>query len=198
MRSAKALGKFVAAVVLPLLTLSFIVLNYYGVWDACRGLHHVRDIATRLETSYAEGVKRVVRPGEPGWDAMLKLIRSYSSAQLPANREPKLLARSVAVASAKLDIGGGYIAEWTAPSTPLVLIYIEWPGQTVTPADYKIIGTIGDIRTWVDKSRADFYFVTRDVLLTITSIFLGALLWVVEHRPQQRLEAKDEAPYQLC
>ena len=193
MRSARAIGKFMLAVGLPLVTLGFVVLNYYGFWDYCRGLHHVREIAARMETSYAEDVKRVIRPGQPGWDTMLSLIRRYSSAQLPANREPKLLARSVAVASAKLDIGPGQIAEWTAPSTPLVLIYVEWPGQPVEPADYKIVGTIGDIRAWVDKSRADFYFVTRDVLITLTSIFLGGLIWFVEFRPQKRLEAKDES-----
>ena len=145
MRSAKALGKFMLAVGLPLVTLSFVVLNYYGLWDYVRGLHHVREIATRMETSYAEDVKRVIRPGQPGWDTMVSLIRRYSSAQLPANREPKLLARFVAVASAKLDIGPGQIAEWTAPSTPLVLIYIEWPGQPVEPADYRIVAGYSDL-----------------------------------------------------
>src|SRR4051812_46446315 len=94
-------GKFASAVVLPVLILGFIISERSGFWDRYFGLDHVLELATRLETSYAEGVERQLRPGQPGWEALLTLIRKYSPAQLPTNREPKLLARSVAVMSAK-------------------------------------------------------------------------------------------------
>jgi hypothetical protein len=185
MRFAMILGKFASAVILPVLILGFVISERTGFWDRYFGLNHVLEFATRLETSYAEGVDRQLRPGQPGWDAMLTLIRRYSPAQLPTNREPKLLGRSVAVTSAKLDLDGGKFAEWTAPSTPIILIYIEWPGQIVTPADYRVVGTIGDIRTWVDKRRSDFHFLTRDILLSMAGIVVGVILWLSEHRPKK-------------
>src|SRR4029453_14760360 len=121
MLMGKALLKLIIGVFLPLVTIVFVVSEHVGLWDRYLGLNHVIEAAGRLETSYAEGVDRILRPGEPAWAPLIKLIHRYSSAQLPADRQPKLLARFVAVASAKIDAGPGKIAEWTAPSTPITL-----------------------------------------------------------------------------
>jgi|RhiMetdeSRZDD1v2_1073273.scaffolds.fasta_scaffold153820_6 hypothetical protein len=66
-----SLGKFASAVGLPVLILGFIISERSGFWDRYFGLDHVLEIATRLETSYAEGVDRQPRPGQPGWDALM-------------------------------------------------------------------------------------------------------------------------------
>jgi hypothetical protein len=178
----KRLLKLMAAVVLPALTIGLIVSEHAGWWDRYFGLTNVLDVAKRFETSYAESVNRQIRPGDPAWGALNDLIRRYSTADLPPGREPKVFARFVAVASSKIDLGDGKIAEWTAPSTPVVLIYDDWPGQSVPPSDYRIVGTIGDLRVWVDKRRSDFHFLARDVLVSLTSVILGLVVWIVEHR----------------
>jgi hypothetical protein len=77
-------------------------------------------------------------------------------------------------------MGPGRIAEWTAPSPPILLSYVDWPGNAVTPSDYRIVGTIGDLRVWVDKRRADFHFLARDILLSISSVVIGVLIWLAE------------------
>src|SRR5216683_4674764 len=179
----KSLLKFAAAVFLPLVTIVFVVSEHVGWWDRYLGLTDVLEAAARLETSYAEGVRRIVIPGDPAWVPVLDLIRRYSSVKLPPGREPRALARFVAVASAKIDTGLGNIAEWTAPSTPIALLYQDWPGNTIPPSDYRIVGTIGDLRAWVDKRRADVHFLGRDILLSVTSVVIGLVIWLVEHSP---------------
>ena len=181
---SKRLLKLLLAVILPLITIIFVVSEHVGLWDRFFGLTDVLEVARKFETSYAEGVKRTVRPGDPAWVPVLDLIRRYSPAELPAGREPRVFARSVAVSSAKMEAGSGQIAEWTAPSTPILLIYIDWPGNTVPPSDYRIVGTIGDLRTWVAKRQADFHFLARDVLISFTSIVVGFIVWFVEHSPR--------------
>jgi hypothetical protein len=177
----KPVLKLVAAVFLPLLTALFIISEHAGWWDRYLGLTEVIEATTRFETSYAE-VRRIIVPGDPAWAPMLDLIRRYSRVKLPAGREPRVLARYVAVASAKIDTGPGSIAEWTAPATPIVLLYQNWSETTAPPSDYLIVGTIGDLRTWIDKRRADNNFFVRDILLTITSVVIGFVIWLREQR----------------
>jgi hypothetical protein len=91
----------------------------------------------------------------------------------------------VAVLSRKTDLDQGRIAEWTAPSTLIALLYKDWPGQDVPPEDYRIVGTIGDLRAWIIRSKDDFRFVMQDILLAVLSITLGAIIWVTEAKPDK-------------
>jgi hypothetical protein len=69
---------------------------------------------------------------------MLPLFAQF----LPAGQEPKAIARYRAVLSGEEPIGGA-IAEWTAPSTPIVLIY--GTGKVLEKGDGAIVvGNIGD------------------------------------------------------
>lgn len=89
--------EFLLVFLLPALILGFIVTEHMGVWDSWLGLNEVERIATRFETSYAKDVDRWVDPGEPGWQPLLGLIRRYSAASIPKDREPRGLARSPAI-----------------------------------------------------------------------------------------------------
>lgn len=172
--------KLVLAVLLPITSLAFVISDWAGAWDRFRGLHHVEAVAERLETSYAEGVDRQIGPDEKAWIPLMRLITNYSKADLPKDRQPKLLARAVAIQSAKIDVGQGKIAEWTAPSTPIILVYADWPGQKILPESYRIVGTIGDIRTWIARSKADFTFLVHDVSFVLITIALALVLWHLE------------------
>jgi hypothetical protein len=55
----------------------------------------------------------------------------------------------------------------------------------VPPEDYRIVGTIGDLRAWIIRSKDDFRFVMQDILLAVLSITLGAIIWVTEAKPDK-------------
>lgn len=88
-----------------------------------------------------------------------------------------MIARFSAVASAKIDLAPGKFAEWTAPTTPLVLLYREAP---LSWDDTLVVGDIGDLPIWIDKSKSDFRFLIQNVLLGVFSLSLGILIWTIE------------------
>jgi hypothetical protein len=182
MGAIKPVAKFVAAAVMPALYLLFVVADHYDVFDKLRGLDKVQTVASRMNTSYAD-VKRQYRPRDPEWTPTLALIRKYTKAEMPSNRDPVLLARYTAIVSAKAEIEPGKFAEWTAPTTPLLIFYSDPPSRF---NDYVAVGEIGDLFSWIEKSKADFRFMIQNVLLGIFSITLGVLIWAIEHREHKR------------
>jgi hypothetical protein len=158
-----------------------VVSNRFGVWDRWYGLHHLEKVAANFETSYAHNVTRRVLPGDPAWKPLLRLINKYSTADLPKDREPKALVRSKAVLSNAIEAKNEVVAEWTAPTTPIILLYKE--SLSIEPQDYRHVGSIGDLRTWVTRSKDDFRFLVQDVSLALFSLVFASTLWVVE-RPQ--------------
>jgi hypothetical protein len=172
----RRIGELILGIVLPLFGLGFVVSDRLGVFDEWLGHTEVLNIANRFETSYEPGIDRQVRADEDGWRPLLRLIRRYSSATLPDNEEPIVFARAVAIVSGKIEIGDSRAAEWTSPSTPTLLIFQEWPGSMVPKDKYLIVGTIGDLRKWVEDSRRDLRFVFQDVFLSIVAVSFGALL----------------------
>ena len=101
-----------------------------------------------------------MRRDDKEWSPLMPMITKYSNADLPRDKKPRVFARFKAVLSAKDDATG---AEWTAPSTPIVLIYKEWPGQgDVSVTDWRIFDrSKRDDGTF---SRSDFqYDPTSDV-----------------------------------
>src|ERR1700677_995890 len=102
----------------------FAILTYFGFWNEWRGDNLAAAAANRFDKSYSQDASRAVRNGDKEWLPLMRLITKYSHTDLPKYREPRVIARFVAVASAK-DASG---AEWTAPTTPIALLYKEWPG----------------------------------------------------------------------
>ena len=72
------------------------------------------------------------------------------------------------------------MAEWTAPSTPLLLLYKDWPGNDIPPEDYRVIGTIGDLRDWISKAKDHRRFVVQDVFLGTFTPLLGLFVFWIE------------------
>jgi hypothetical protein len=117
-----AFGIAVASVLLA-------VLSYFGIWNEWRGDNLLAGVAAHFDSSYSEDAGLPVGPGDKAWPAVMRVITKYSHAQLPIGKEPKVFVRFVAVASAKNDAARG---EWTAPTTPIALLYKEWPGDGYT------------------------------------------------------------------
>jgi hypothetical protein len=163
-----------AGVGLSALSVVFAILTYLGVWNSLRGDTLVADLASRFDQSYTQDAGRPVRPVDKEWPPLLRVIRAYTHAKLPTDREPLLFARSVAVLSAQSEEAH---AEWTAPSTPIMLLYKEWPGHgPVTPEDYRIVGTLGDLHDWVRNDESDFDFVVRTIIFGVLSLCVGLFL----------------------
>jgi hypothetical protein len=156
----------------------FAVLSYFGFWSSLRGDDLIGALAERLDTSYDAEVKRQVRPGDLEWDPLLRVIRRYTRADLPTDREPRVLARSQAILSAKTEQ-----AEWTAPTTPILLLYADWPqppGQEGHPLtigrEAFIIGTLGDLHEWIKRDQSDFDFLWRNIIFGALSFCVGVFL----------------------
>ncbi len=180
--TAKPALKFIAAAIMPSLYLMFIITDHYEIWDSIRGLNKVKAVAARMNLSYTEA-KRQYRPGDDEWKPTIALIERYSKAELPRGRQPIVLARLQAVASAKAEVGPGKFAEWTAPTTPLLFLYSESP---LSWNDTMVVGDIGDLFVWIEKSKSDFRFYVQNVLLGVFSVTLGALIWGIEHRERSQ------------
>jgi hypothetical protein len=182
-------AKFVLNVLLlllPLLYLGFIIADRFGVWDRLAGLDLVEHAATNFELSYAPDASAPVRLGDKEWVPLLRLTYKYSNAQFPTNKKPLLIARSVAISSGRTPAEGPVLAEWTAPSTPLALLYHDWPGHgDVQPTDYRVVGTIGDLREWISKAKDYRRFLVQDVFLGMFTPLLGFALFLIDRRKER-------------
>ena len=157
---------------LPIITLALVVSLHTLLWDRLFGLDVAEKAIASFEKSYGMDASNSVRPADAAWAPLKRLIFGYSTATFPHDKEPKVLARFVALASAVTKVGPNQIAEWTAPTTPLALIYREWPGETVPPEDYVIIGTVADLKNWLEQYRNWIRFIVQDVMLGLLSIAL--------------------------
>ena len=139
----------------------FAFLTHLGVWNNWRGDNFLAEVSTRFDSSYSQDAGRPVRPGDSAWPIVMRVIAKYSHAKLLAGREPRVFARFVAVASARNEAAH---SEWTAPTTPVALLYKEWPGHgPVPPEDFVIVGTIGDLHAWIQRDESDFDFFIRTI-----------------------------------
>jgi hypothetical protein len=163
-----------SGVVISILSVVFAITTYLGVWNYVRGDDLVGNVAARLDKSYGEDAGRPVRPTDKEWAPLLRLIKNYTRAKLPVGKVPLVFARSVAIASARSDEAR---AEWTAPTTPIMLLYKEWPGHgALTPDDYRIVGTLEDLHNWIRQDEADFDFFWRNIIFGVLSLCVGTFV----------------------
>ncbi len=178
---AKAIARWLG-VMFSLLAVIFAALGYAGIWSKLRGDGTVAKFANGLDTSYAEDVKRVVYPMDPEWIPLLRIIRTYTAQKLPHDRQPMVFGRGQAITSAKSDVG-----EWTAPTTPILLIYKEWPnggnGPIEKGRDFFVVGTLGDLHEWIKRDQADFDFFWRTLIFGGLSACVGVFLALPDKRP---------------
>ena len=161
-------------VALSLAAVLFAVLTYAGFWNRVRGIDSLTALASRLDTSYAD-VARQIRPADSEWKPLLRIITAYTNTALPKDRQPVVFARSVAVSSVKTDSG-----EWTAPTTPIVLFYREWPAPGTGPfqlgRDAFVVGTLADLHDWIKRDQDSFDFFWRTLIFGFLSVCVGAFL----------------------
>jgi hypothetical protein len=164
-------------VLLAILSVAFAIVTYRTHWDWWLGDDMVEKVAERFDLSYSNDAASPVRPEDPEWAPLVKLIERYSPHrdELPKERPPMVFARGQAITSAKTAAG-----EWTAPTTPIVLLYRKWPdpgsGDLKFGEDAFVVGTIGDLHDWVRRDRADFDFVWRTILFGLLSACAGIAL----------------------
>jgi len=173
----------VVTLVLPFLYTGFIIADRYGVWDAVSGLDLVEQVSATFELSYAPNASNPVRVGDKAWDPLLNLVYRYSSASFDRTRQPKVIARLQASLSTRTPEKGPLIAEWTAPSTPLFIIYVEWPsdkGGNLRNEDWRVIGTIGDLKEWISKEKDRRRFLVQDIFLGTFGPLLAVVIFWLE------------------
>jgi hypothetical protein len=170
--------------VLPLSYLVFVVTDRYGIWDRLCGLDLVEAVAARFEESYAPDAARRVVVGDREWTPLISLVYRYSNANLPKDRAPKMVARWRAFSSGVMTgEGGAVIAEWTAPTTPFAVIFN--PKPQMETGDLMAVGTLADLRDWIQRAKNDRRFWVQDVFLTLSATLLGFFVFTIERRLDQ-------------
>jgi hypothetical protein len=166
---------------LSAISVVFAALSFAGFWNDFRGDNLLDALARRLDTSYATDVSRQVRSHDPEWQPLMRVIRSYSVTNLPKDRSPVVFARTSAVLSAQSNAG-----EWTAPTTPIVLLYKELsPDFPLSPGqDAFIVGTLGEFHEWIRRDEGDFDFFWRTLIFGTLSACVGVALALPE-RPRK-------------
>jgi len=176
------------SVVLAVLSVAFAIVSYTTRWDWLRHDDMVEKVAERFDLSYSQDAGLPVQRGDPEWTPLLKLIKRYSPhrGELPKNRPPMTVARFQAITAAQTAAG-----EWTAPTTPVALLYRKWPdsgsGEFKRGQDVFVVGTIGDLHDWVRRDRADFDFLWRTIIFGLLSACVGIALALADTtRPASR------------
>lgn len=180
--------EFASLVLLPIIGLVFLLAEHSGFIDHIRGLDLAEKVANRFDKSYAPDASMPVYPEDPEWKPTIKLIQEYSSLKWPPGRQPRTIARMQAKLSEQ--DGGGY--EWTSPATPVAVLFRRWPGQSIPREDWAIVGSIGDLHSWIQRSKSSFHFLFSDCFMTALAVLLGYWLWRLngpqEHRRKQHRE----------
>lgn len=182
----KLLLSISTTVLIPVVAIGFIVVERVGLVDSIAGLDGVEEVAGRMESSYQPGVDRRIGPDERAWPAIRSLIDKYSTAELPSNQEPTALARFVAIASGSVQVGPDQFAEWTAPTTPIALIYGPIDGS-LQASDVVVVGDIGDLRDWMERRRADIRFWFLDIVIALLLVFLSASVVFAQYKSRTAL-----------
>ena len=176
-------GITLLTLILPFLYAGFLIADHFGVWDNLTGLNLVKNVSDRFELSYAEGASRPVHVGDPEWEPTLAVIYRHSPTQLARDKEPKALARLRASLSVRTPPDGALTSEWTAPSTPMILFYVDWPtneGKDIPPENYRIVGTIGDLKDWIADEKDRRRFIVQDVFFGTFGPLLAIVVFLLE------------------
>ena len=174
-----------ALVLLSAFSALVLLLNHFGVIDHWRGLDKVQEVADRFDLSYAPEASRPVYPQDSEWKPTMELIEKYSTVKWPVGREPQTIARMKADFSTH-DLSGH---EWTAPSTPIVVLFRHWPGnsgKSIPQEDFRVVGTIGDLHSWIAQSKDEFNFWLSDCPIAVLLAALGYWLWRINYSAESR------------
>lgn len=180
MKRTKKWIELVKAGIIPLIYLLFVSAEHSGLIDHWRKLDRVKAVADNFSLSYAPDASMPVYPNNPAWSPLITLIKKYSKAKLRSDREPQTVARFAASLSTQQTVASGKVSEWTSPSTPLVFLYRYYPqnpGVRIPPEEYTIVGTVGDLQSWITEDRNSFYFLWHDIVLSILALFITYSLW---------------------
>jgi hypothetical protein len=166
-----------AGVALSILSVAFAFVSYTTHWDWLLRDDMAEKVAERFDLSYSNDVAHTVQRGDPEWAPLLRLIEQYSPyrGELPKDRPSMTVARFQAITSAQSAAG-----EWTAPTTPIALMYRKWPdpgsGAFKRGQDAFVVGTIGDLHDWIRRDRTDFDFFWRTIIFGLLSACVGITL----------------------
>jgi len=172
----------IVLIILPVLYLGFLIPDRFGVWDRLSGLSLVEDVAAKYQISYAADAP-VIRVGYREWKPLLCLIKRYSAVKkFPTDKEPRMIVRYVGVGAVRVPAEGPILAEWTPPSTPILVVFRDSPDAngTFPKEDAVILGTIGDLQDWILRAKDYRRFLVQDVFLGIFGPLLGLAIFLID------------------
>jgi len=177
--------ELLVTVLLPIIGLGFVTAEHFGFIDHLRGLDQVENVADRFDKSYGPAPSMPVYPEDPEWKPTLRLIEEYSKAKWPPGLEPQTIARAQAKLSEQ-DMGG---YQWTSPATPIIVLFVRWPrnmGKPIPKPYWQIVGSIGQLHSWIERSRNRFHFLFNDCFMAALAVVVSWWLWRLNEVSRRR------------
>lgn len=167
----------IIAVVVSALSFIVIVALHFGLADRVLNLGPANTLANRFDISYGSNGPYMVHPGDPAFTPTLWLIERYSKNR-PDPQKVRTIARWVAIAAFKpaKPLPGDVDAEWTVPTTPIVVAYGYPDIRPVDKHDAVFVGDIQDLHDWIQRARDDFHFWTTDVIIALLALSVGTAM----------------------
>lgn len=178
--SLRFLLKIFLIAFIPILTLGFNVFEKTPWYSCLFSIHGVESAITkRLTTQYGDSHRLIIdrQHNKEEFDDLWKLILKYSDAKIPKNT-PKVISRVAIENGAYVTIPKKGKVILIPDSAPILALYCT--EQQVLRGECKgedslMIGTVGDIKQWLEKKRQTIRS-TVDLILSVVSIVLGLAL----------------------
>ncbi len=165
---------------IPILTLGFNVFEKTPLYSWLFSIHGVESAITkRLTTQYGDSHRLIIdrQRNKEEFNDLWKLILKNSDAKISRN-SPKVISRVAIENGAYVTIPQKGKVILIPDSAPILALYCteqqilrdECKGE-----DSLMIGTVGDIKQWLEKKRQTIRS-TVDLLLSVVSILFGLVL----------------------
>jgi hypothetical protein len=168
----------ILAAIVTIMSVCSVVALHFGAADYFLDLAPAIEVAQHYDKSYSvEDGPYMLHPDSSSWPIMMRLIGWYSIARIDEARA-QTIGRAPAIAAGEIPVGSA-TAEWTAPGTPILVLYGRVDnGSTVGPNDAVVVGSIQDLHDWIQRARDDFRFWVTDVAIgSVSAVLAVLLLW---------------------
>lgn len=176
----KLILKIFLIAIIPLLTLGFSVFEKTPLYSWIINIHGVESaLSKRLTTQYGDSHRLILKrqQNKEEFDDLWKLVLKYSDAEI-SRHNPILISRMAIENGAYVITPQKNKVVLIPDSVPVVALFCT--EQQLSRGECKgkdsiIVGTVGDVKQWIEKKRQVFRS-TVDLILSIVSILFGLAL----------------------
>jgi len=169
----------------------FSLLTSWGFWNEWRGDNSLLEVAARFDKSFTTDASSPVRPSDPAWLPLMRVIRKYSHAdfRLIGNRSFLPAPKRSSPRKITTRVRNGQ------PQPPY-RAHLQRVARTRRRAARRLADrcTIEDLHNWIRNDEADFDFRVRTYIFNVLTLCVGVFLALPEKPKRPRNSDSDEPP----